>query len=272
MAHRKQYSYIQHVAKSLLLSRFKWSSEVAVFTDYTAYFDAAGAAHRKGAIAISGFVSDVKKWAHFGIEWRRILDRESISCFHMTDFVSLQGEFLSWRGQPERSNRFLSDLIECTKKHVNKAFGGAVILEDYDRVNRKYRLQESGGYPYSLSGHYTIGLVQKWQKKKGVSDVIYMFEEGDLHQGDLTRLCSPEGITPLFPSKTDALPCQAADLFAWRTRNAFEEALKPNLTIERAKLLKSRFDQVWRKIPHAAFYGNRERLEKFCVERGIPKR
>ena len=39
-------------------------------------------------MSIAGFVSDARKWKRFEAEWKSILERESVKCFHMTEFVS----------------------------------------------------------------------------------------------------------------------------------------------------------------------------------------
>ena len=152
------------------------------------------------------------------------------------------------------------------KKNTNKAFGGALLLRDYNAVNRKYQLQEFAGYPYSLCAHYCTRMVRSWQTKNSVKDVIFMFEKGDEHQGDLDRLCKPDGVNPRYPTKLEAVPCQAADLLAWRTRYGFEAITEPNsLEPERANQLKNSFSEAW-SFPHAAFYGDRERLDQLCID------
>jgi hypothetical protein len=240
---------------------------------FAAYFDAGGTATRGGVMSIAGFVSDVRKWKRFETEWTKILDRESVSCFHMTDFVSSQGQFKSWAEQGNRRRRFIADLVQCARKHTNKAFGGALVLSAYDALNRRYQLQECAGYPYALCGNYCIKMVRKWQMKNRIKNVDFLFERGDEHQSDLTRICHADGIIPLYPSKEEAIPCQAADLLAWRTRYGFEQALNPEkLTDEKVQRLKESLGHVWSKIPHEAFYGDRERLAKFCIDWGIPRR
>ncbi len=91
---------------------------------FTAYFDAGGAAHRGKVLSIAGFVSDARKWGRFENEWRAILARESVCTFHMTDLIASQGEFKSWKGQSERTGRFISELIACTKKHNQQGIRG----------------------------------------------------------------------------------------------------------------------------------------------------
>jgi hypothetical protein len=237
---------------------------------FSAYFDASGKVSRPGVLSIAGHVSDVKKWKRFGVEWKAILDRESVSLFHMTDFVSSQGEFVGWKGDTARRKKFISDLLLCAKKHTNKTFGGALVLKDYESANRHYQLEEFAGRPYALCAHFCVKMVQKWQEKNAVRHVVYFFEHGDDNPGDLIRLCKADGIEPMFLTK-QAIPFQAGDLIAFRTRDGFEKALNPDLTFELADKLRASFSQAW-KSRHAAFYGDSERIEKMCMERGIPNR
>lgn len=129
---------------------------------FTAYFDASGKSNRPTVLSIAGYVSDSKKWAQFETEWARILNRESVSRFHMTDFVSSQGEFTAWKGETSRRKAFINDLLVCARRYTNKAFGGAVVLRDYNAVNRRYELQECAGHPYPLCAHYCVRLVRNW--------------------------------------------------------------------------------------------------------------
>jgi hypothetical protein len=50
-------------------------------------------------VAVAGFVSNFEKWKQFELTWNKILEREGVSCLHMTDFVSFQGEFKASKGQ-----------------------------------------------------------------------------------------------------------------------------------------------------------------------------
>jgi hypothetical protein len=188
----------------------------------------------------------------------------------MTEFASSRGEFVAWKGDTARRKKFISDLLMCAAKHTNKTFGGALVLKDYASVDRRYLLREFAGRPYALCAHFCVKMVQKWQRKNSVRHVEYFFEQGDDNPGDLLSLCKADGVEPKFLTK-QAIPFQAADLIAFRTRDGFEKALNPDLTFELADKLHTSFSQAW-KSRHAAFYGDFERIEKMCVERGIPKR
>lgn len=237
---------------------------------FKAYFDASGKSTRRGMMSIAGFVSDVTKWQKFEVEWARILEREGVSLFHMTDFVSSRGEFAGWKGQTDRRRVFVKDLLECARKYTNKEFGGVIVLRDYERVNRRYQVQEYAGRPYAFCAHYCTRLVRKWQTKNHVKTVEYFFEQGDEYPGDLIRLCKADGIRPTFLPKDQPM-FQAADLVAYRTRDAFERARNPNLTTELSWMLADSFSEVWQG-PHQAFYGDRARIEQFCLDERIPLR
>jgi hypothetical protein len=140
---------------------------------FAAYFDAGGTATRGGVGSIAGFVSDVRKWKRFETKWTKILDRESASCFHMTDFVSSQGQFKSWAEQGNRRRRLIVDLVQCARKHTNKAFGGALLLSAYDALNRRYQLQECAGYPYALCGNYCQAAdLLAWRTRYGFEQAL----------------------------------------------------------------------------------------------------
>lgn len=262
------YSAAEHIARSILLSRFHDAPLVAMFT---AYFDAAGKWNRPGVLAVAGFVSDVRKWAKFESAWEAILSRESVSQFHMTDFVSSRGEFASWRGQTDRRRIFIDDLAQCAKRYTNKRFGGLVVLKDYEAANKQYRLREEVGGPYPVCAEYCVRLARKWQAKNDVRDLEFFFEQGDEGKGNLIKLLKERySIEPSFLSKK-IVPFQAADLVAWRTRDSFENMLKGDLDIERADKVMRSFREAW-SGPHEAFHGDREWLLRYCREEGITRR
>ncbi len=56
---------------------------------FRAYFDAT-ATPDKSVESVAGFVSRVHKWERFEKQWRDLLP-ETVTMFHMTDFVSSRG-------------------------------------------------------------------------------------------------------------------------------------------------------------------------------------
>jgi hypothetical protein len=266
---------------------------------FTSYFDVAGHPdqdEKTGWMAISGFVSNVDKWVRFTNEWNAILDDlnsflalpEPLKNFHMVDFVSRvkDGPYAKLREDKVRGHSFLDQMLECTRRHARKAFGGALDIGAYYEVNEIFELSETFGHPYSLCGHMATKFVKEWQEKVATRKVFYVFEYGDKHRGDFMDKCSQSfGVTPKFELKgPDSRPLEAADIFAWRTRDGFTNAERLRQKVDseaetsREKLLatratlKHRFDEVWKGIPHKAFYGDRETMQKFCVDEKVPRR
>ena len=240
---------------------------------FTAYFDASGESS-SGVLAVAGCVSHFKKWQLFEQRWKDILQREGIEVFHMTDFASSGGEFKSWKGQTDRRRKFMSDLLECGRRNVNKAFAAVVIVRDYKEMDKRFQLREFAGAPYAMAGHGCVKMVKTWQKKnKKAKELEIAFESGDLHQGELRKLCLSEGIDPDFLGKKEkkATPFQLADLIAWRTRIAFAGIRRMDLTWAKGDELQATFNQVWKKFPHQAIYADHDWLERMCIRRGVAR-
>ena len=89
---------------------------------FRAYFDAT-ATPDKSVQSVAGFVGRVRKWERFEKQWGDLLP-ETVSMFHMTDFVSSREGWESWKG-PEHSKRraeLIEKLAGCVKMATNKGF------------------------------------------------------------------------------------------------------------------------------------------------------
>jgi hypothetical protein len=191
----------------------------------------------------------------------------------MADFVSSHGEFRGWKNQSERRRNFLDELIRCIKKYTNKGFGATVVLSDYRRIDKQYRVHERLGSPYALCGWSCIEHVMRWSSRQGVERVVFMFEDGDRNKGDLQRICRERlKVEPLFYGKRDFIPFQAADLAAWKTRNPLSEAIRrDDLTNEEAeRLLTSLAD--FTRTAHTSKGFEYEGLLQLCEDARIPRR
>jgi hypothetical protein len=123
------YSFIEHLARSVLFSQYTGNEPLAMITGYTSYCDASGHPDQHPVLTVAGFVSSVEKWSRFDVEWNLILESEGITRFHMTDFVSNQEEFaVGWKGQTKRRREFIERLAKCLKRNVNKSFRTTLIL------------------------------------------------------------------------------------------------------------------------------------------------
>ena len=284
---RARYSFMEHLARSVLFSKYREDYLMAMFTSYTAYFDAAGHPkkmdpanlHQRDpkytVMTVAGFVSTVNKWTRFDTEWNAILKSEGIKIFHMTDFVSSEGEFRTgWRGETDKRRVFINHLAACLKKNVNKSFRVTLLLNDYDEVNQIFKIEEVLGLSYSVCARSCLDMLYRWaQRKKAENKTLCYFEKGDLDWGNLDAKAAELNI-PIKPevlSKDRAVAFQAADFAGWKIRTAIQEAIKDDHTLQDGiKLLHS--IEVLRKIPRQAGVLNRDSLAAFCKICRVPKR
>jgi hypothetical protein len=148
---KSQYSRIEHLARSVLFSRYSERVQVAMFTSYTGYFDTSGHPDDQTVITTAGFVSTVRKWDRFDRERNAILKHYGVPYFRMTEFVNSQGAFAhGWRGQTDKRRNFINELAACVKKNVNKSFRTTLVIPDYNRINVENDIEGFLGRPYAL--------------------------------------------------------------------------------------------------------------------------
>ena len=198
--------------------------------DYTAYFDASGSPDDTVAVVVAGFVAPVEQWTEFDRNWSDCLKDFGVSALHMREFAHSLREFASWKGVEDKRRRFLSRLISIIRTRVWHSFASAVVMDDYRKVDSKYKLSEFSK-PYTLAGGTCVAKLTRWRKRwTSPQDTLeIVFEDGDKDKGDLIRaLKQHEGIEPKFLNKKQATPFQAADLLAY-------EHLLVNTKISKAK-------------------------------------
>lgn len=192
----------------------------------TGYFDASGK-ERDVVLSVAGSVAPVKTWGKFERDWNRILKKEGVTEFHATDFAASRGEYEGWKGDRPRRSQFLHDLGVVLRNSVNRLFMVSIEMGAWKNVNEKFLLQESFYSPYALAGFTVVSSVVDWRAKNSIEAPIeYIFEDGDEDWSGLKALCESSGITPIRLPKVKAVPCQAADMVAWKNRIACTEALK----------------------------------------------
>lgn len=262
---------MEHLARSVLFSRY---TEEALMTMFSAYFDASGHPDQKSVLTVAGFVSTVKKWSRFDVEWNAILKSEGVTSFHMTDFVSSRREFAKgWKGETIRRRKFIERLAECLKHNVNKSFRTTLILPDYDTANRGFQIEERLGRPYTLCCMMCAHTLRNWAKRKGAErNLLYYFEDGDKDKSDFERMHKTDyKVLPKFLDKTEAVAFQAADFAGWKIRSGVEAALKADHTLEKGiQLLRSA--EMLKSIPKDAGVVNLETLAKYCQLYKVPRR
>ena len=248
------------------------TSSMSVAT-FTAYFDASGTKRMK-AMAFAGFVSGVKKWDRWKVQWEEILASEGVSAFHMTDFAGSEGEYKLWKGDTKRRRRFISELVRCIKKNTNKGFSSGLYVTDYKEVNADFRLDEYVGKPYTLCGWACLGALEKWMMKKSVKKwaVLIAIEEGDEDQNELMELARSRSFKIVPRSKAEVRAFEAADLVGWKNRIVLQESLKIRLgTKEEADAILKSLDPL-EGVVHSNKGFDTQSLRSLCVAHRIPRR
>jgi hypothetical protein len=156
-------------------------------------------------------------------------------------------------------------------------------IDAWDSVNKDYHLQERYHSPYAMCGCRVVLEINQWAIKKRQPRIEYIFEDGDAGWGGLVQLCKDEaGITPIRLPKTKAIPCQAADLLAWKNRisctnakmkmNKIESASSPDFENFNALLAELASLEKLLVRPGVPGIFGREALLRNCKKHGIKER
>ncbi len=166
-----EYSIIEHLARSIWLSRFTWGNFIAMISGpYTAYFDASGKKDQP-VMTVCGLVSTVKRWKAFDAEWRSLLSAHSIDCFHMTDFVTGTKAYSEFRGDPKKQAIFLDGLIEALLKRTLYSFAVGIDMRFYRSANKVFTIDEFIGGPYAFAGLGAMIKLKKWATRNKATEL-----------------------------------------------------------------------------------------------------
>jgi hypothetical protein len=268
------YSFIEHLAKSMLFSRYKGEALMAIFS---AYFDASGHPDQGDVLTVAGYAAAVDSWIRFDREWEAILKGEGVTAFHTTHFVSSQGEFASWAGKEQekvdRRRNFVANLLKCTETHCAKFFRASMFLPDYARVDQEYFLSEAIGRPYAVCSMLVAHSLRIWAHDlEALDTLLYFYEDGDKDKGNFEEKHKEAfGKPARFLLKEEAKAFEAADFNAWKTRTALHESGKPDHTIEKGyNLLRS--ISILNNVRREGGVLNEWSFRTFCEREKIAKR
>jgi hypothetical protein len=206
------YSRTEHLARSILLGRFDWSSHVAM---YSAYFDESGHPDDSPRVIVAGCIADIRQWVHFEREWKEILTPLGIEVFHAADFDRRKPPF----DLPDtKASELLERLVGIIVRRVEKTVACAVPMLDYKAMNERYLLAEYFGFPYPCAARSCLAFVEAWANQHSFPyhDILCFFEDGAKHKGQLEWMAERDGFpSPTFKKKSEVTPLQAGDLLAW---------------------------------------------------------
>jgi hypothetical protein len=234
---------------------------------YTAYFDESGTHAGSHALVVSGYIASDEQWAAFDHLWNEALADEGLTHFHMKDFAHSRNEFKDWKGDEERRVAFLRRLIEIIRGNTRTSVSSAVRLQDYERLNRAYRLRESYS-PYSICVLGCLASVSRWHTRHGyIEPVSLVLEDGVNERKEFQRFYSPTNFhTVAFAKKRDHAGLQAADFVAWEHLKAYNQFESGAF-----KRYRNSFRALY-SMPYDWGILTANELERFCKGFEVPSR
>lgn len=225
----QDYSPLYHLFAALFL---KPEQCIAMLT---LYCDASGKEQDK-LISVAGFISTVDEWLLFEKEWATVLDEFKIKYFHMREFAHSVGQFDGWKNDENKRRLLLTRLITVIIARTKYWVASCIRLEDFKKVDADYELHETF-YPYPLCSRLCIDMAIRWCEAHHLEDVPieYVFEHGDEHAGQLLKVVQEKtGQLPIFRTRLQALPLQAADFAAYEVFKAYRRfAIELDLLFEK---------------------------------------
>lgn len=268
-------SRIGHLAKSVQLGRFGPRNLMM----FSAYFDSSGKAANSQVITVVGSLSPIERWLAFEKQWSSILARCGIRVFHMTDFVASRGEFRGWKGHSERRRELIEDLVTCAACHILHTYSYSIDVGLWKQFNAKYALEEQWGRPNVLVSLMAISSIVSHGNATNRRPIEFVFEMGEESFGGLFKKAKAMfDVEIVLRSKEMAIPCQVADIIAWKHRDALSKTVTADPLRDRSGDLATMKSlllsiSILNPIPHMArALADVETMEMWCAETNVPMR
>jgi hypothetical protein len=245
-----------------------------------AYFDASGHPRdpRRRQLTVAGYVARESRWQRFERKWDEVLKAYRVPFFHANKMAHWAKPYDTWNRDETKRIAYIQALTKVIKAHVYKAFSHSMSLDGYDAVNAEFRLDETCR-PYSLCATQIVRHVTAWMRKTHpLDDVLFVFEKGDLDQGDVNKLLERRQIVlpcPLefMPKQWRGIngkrhyvrPFEACDLWAYEDGHAFK-------LLGTGKRVRGSVQHLAAQIPHQRFGYDEEGLRLICKHMPVPKR
>ena len=168
------------------------------------------------ALILAGYIATAEKWAAFSDEWEALLKAAEIGSFEMPAL-----------GTGMETAAAFYRIIE---DHASAGITCVVPVEPLRKVVNELKLSPVFANSYYLASNAIINLTARRQEEMGLTEPIdFIFDEqaernrmraawdGYL-EGLPPEVCKLVGGGPSLKSDTNALPLQAAELFAWWAR------------------------------------------------------
>jgi hypothetical protein len=206
--------------------------------DLSLYFDESYSHSPEPRVyTVGGYLSTDVQWRKFRKEWRKLLDSEGLDYFHMVDFQACKPPYGSW--SKDKRAAFLASLHAVIHKRTLMSFATTADVEDFETLTTEQK--KTLVSPHVFAAKNCMKMVGFWAAQKIINHPIiaYIFEEGQPHQRQLSRLV--ETLTDedkwffrmasvmFAPKKGEngVSPLQAADIVAYESMREIARQITP---------------------------------------------
>jgi Protein of unknown function (DUF3800) len=232
--------------------------------------DASGKGHEE-LMVVAGFLGFDSEWKTFVPRWNATLHDFGITYFHMREFAHSTGQFRHLKGKEDKRIELFRRVTEIISSHANYWIGACLPMDVYSRVDADFKLHEAF-HPYPFCAMACVQLIQVWLDTHDLFNtaVTFVFESGDEHHGQLDAVVRKHVETvPLFKTKQESAPLQAADILAYELLKVHRQFfLNPGKLFERFRTSFTLF----RNIPNYWGPVQEEQLRVLCRLMEIPRR
>jgi len=276
----KPYSALEHLGRSLLVSRY---SPETVFAMFAAYFDEAGG-EDFGFTFVAGYAASIAAWESFEVDWKLFLAKFHVPYLHMKWFSHSKDCYAGWDGNDRKRAEFLGMAAEIINSHAKCALLSFISHEEFDEVDKIYELHEAFRTPYALTGRTCVGLANNWARNPETRklEIEYVFEDGGPDKGGL--ISAVEALPPCYPApsfkpgrdmspskkwpngRIGLIQLQAADYLAYEARKVAFNSMQRKPLVARKSL------QALTKLDLHKSAWDKPRLMRLCQGANFKKR
>lgn len=183
---------------------------------------------------IAGYVSHISKWRRFEMEWKNVLLKSGIKCFHMSECAQRRGEFARFQNDELGRQELIRNLMKVIYRDPPRFYGFACAVD----MKAFYRLpdhikQKFDGDPFFMAFQFAIKqaayMLENFEPPLPPSEKLALvFDRKSGFEGralELFNIMKDRMELPYrdrlgsiaFGGKDQFVPLQAADIIAYET-------------------------------------------------------